>query len=271
MARWGTVHRQRPVLERCPGYGLRMSKYRCPVCGAPHKDPVARCRLCGQDMSTPTAVPAGPGGARQAAGPKKGIGVFVLAAIAIVVVLVGGALFLGLTRDSEAVDQVTQQIPGMNETSDGWVAIEDLDGRFTAWMPPGNTSDASAADAAPSAAGRWVGELGDETTVSIAYYDVGAGDGESAISRLNAFAEDLAAGRPTAELNRPTTETSFAGYPALQISLRYPGPGEARESKILLVLKGERIYLLESYSVYPGHPSFGKLVDRFSFTQPPSQ
>ncbi len=245
-----------------------MSKYRCPVCGAPHKDPVAKCRLCGQDMSSPAAVPVSTAGARQVASPKKGIGVFILIALGLIVVILVGALIFGATRDTETVNEATRAIPGLNETVDGWVTIEDVEGGFTASMPPGNTSDVASAQASPPAAGRWVGDLGEESTVSITYYDVTDDAGDIAINRLKDFTAALDEGRPDAKVNEPTEETGFHGYPALSVTMRYPGQDQS--SKMLLILKGDRIYVLESVSIYPDHPSFDKLVDSFAFIEVPA-
>ena len=235
------------------------------MCGAPHKDPVTKCRLCGQNMATLAAVPVSTAGARQVAAPKKGIGLFIVIALVIIVVIAAGALVFGLTRDSDTVDEATRKIPGLNETVNGWVTIEDLAGGFTASMPPDNTSDLASAQPSPPAAGRWVGEIGDETTISITYYDVTNTTGDIPMNFLKDFAANLANGRPDAKLNEPMGETGFAGYPALDVSMRFPGKDES--AKMVLVLKGKRVYVIESLSVYPDHPSFDEVTSGFTFVK----
>ena len=86
-----------------------MAKYRCPICGAAHKEPPTHCRLCGQDMRDAAFVPMTPKGARVATKQRKGtLRIGVLGALAVLAILVL-ALVLGFRGDdTEIIDEVVQ-------------------------------------------------------------------------------------------------------------------------------------------------------------------
>ncbi|MEZ5206075.1 MAG: hypothetical protein R2690_03615 [Acidimicrobiales bacterium] len=68
-----------------------MANYPCPVCGASHKYPPEKCRLCGQLM-TEDAVVGDFEGARQVAQKRKGV--FGIAGLIILGVIAAAALFV---------------------------------------------------------------------------------------------------------------------------------------------------------------------------------
>lgn len=253
-----------------------MSKHRCPVCGATHKQAVPRCRLCGQDLTSASAVPRTVGGARVATAGKPGIAVIAGVAVAVVIVVAVGALLLGLTDDSKAVDAVTQGLPALQHTDDGWVTFEDTVGGLVAELPPNATRRAEAAPAALDgrADGQvtgqltgWEATIGSETTLRVSYAAITPPpDGQAASATLDAVASDVVASIPGAKLTT-LTETSFEGRPAALAAIRAVElDGQPATARLLLVLEGTRLHLIESTSQYADHPSFDRLLQGIRFT-----
>lgn len=244
-----------------------MAKYRCPVCGATHKQPPVKCRLCGQDMTSEAMIPLTPPAARAAPGRKKGLGSLFLIAAAGVTVLVGLAVLLGLTGDRGFVDNLRDEIPGLAPTGrDGWQTLDDGDGGFTAELPGEPTE--RFVPYPPAAEGRmdqWVSTLGQETELTIAYAEVtrppGTSDKAALVTYGDAWAAQLGGDVDDRE------ETSFAGLPALLLTIdRLEYEDEIATARALLVLNGERLYVVQSLSVYPDHPQFARVANSLTFT-----
>lgn len=131
-----------------------MSTYRCPICGANHKDNVAQCRLCGADM-TGRPLPTGGGStAPPPVSPKGSVKGVVFIGLGAVIVLVLAAVGLGFVR-SQQVESVSQKVLGQH--TDGWTTQTEPDDK------------ASGGSAAPSGgAGHFSVELpGDRTRETI--------------------------------------------------------------------------------------------------------
>lgn len=244
-----------------------MSKYRCPICGATHKEQPVKCRLCGQNLTSESAVPNYTGGTKVVVEDKKGLGGIMLIAIGGVVVLGLLALALGLAPSNSFIDKVRDKIPGLQAKSgDGWQAIDEPDGAFTATWPAQPEKrfipyPAAAADRMTMV----VAPLGTETELSVSYGKVTRQNDESAKAALQRFG-DLWAQQTGFKIDT-RTETSFAGYPALMIE----GSGghlndKPAYQKALLVLKGDELYVIQSVSIYKDHPQFPKVVNGVTFT-----
>jgi hypothetical protein len=244
-----------------------MSKYRCPVCGATHKDQPTKCRLCGQDMSGSSTVPAYTGGSRQSAESSGGLGS--LAIIAIIGVLVIGilAIVLGFTGSNSFINNIRDKIPGLQvDKKDGWTALDDPSGGFIAQMPDGREKNFVAF--APAANGRldqWSSVIGNETDLTISYGKVTKADGQSANAALAGFAGTWAA--TLGGKIESTTETGFLGYPAVDVGVRdLTYNGQPATAKAMMVLRGDTLYIIQSESIYSDHPQYGRLLGGFQFT-----
>jgi hypothetical protein len=244
-----------------------MSKYRCPVCGATHREQPEKCRLCGQDMSGASTIPAYTGGARQSAESKGGLGSLMLVAIIGVLAIAVLAVVLGFTGSNSFIDNIRDKVPGLHtETSDGWTSLDDPSGGFVAQMPEGREKKFVAF--APAANGRldqWSATIGDETDLTISYGKVTKADGQSANAALASFAETWAA--TLGGKIESTNETGFQGNPALDVGIRDLTYGNQKATaKAMMVLRGDTIYVIQSQSVYNDHPQYIRLLNGFQFT-----
>jgi hypothetical protein len=244
-----------------------MSKYRCPVCGATHKDQPTKCRLCGQDMSGSSTVPAYTGGSRQAIDKKGGLGS--LALIGIIGVLAIGilAIVLGFTGSNSFIDNIRDKIPGLQvDEKDGWTSLDDPSGGFIAQMPEGREKEFVAF--APAANGRldqWSSVIGNETDLTISYGKVTKADGQSANAALASFADTWAT--TLGGKIEDTKETGFQGYPAIDVGVRdLTYEGQAATAKAMMILRGDTLYVIQSESIYNDHPQYGRLLGGFQFT-----
>jgi hypothetical protein len=244
-----------------------MSKYRCPVCGATHKNQPTKCRLCGQDMSGSSTIPAYTGGARQTVQSQSGLGR--LAIIGLVIVLGIGllAVVLGFTGSNSFIDNIREEIPGLEvNQNDGWTALDDPSGGFVAQMPEGREKKFIAF--APAANGRldqWSSLIGDETDLTISYGKVSKADGQSANAALASYAETWAA--TLGGKVEDAQETGFQGYPAIEVAVRdLTLADETATARAMMVLRGDTLYVLQSESIYPDQPQYGRLLSGFQFT-----
>lgn len=245
-----------------------MASYRCPVCGATHKEQPAKCRLCGQDMSG-NVSPTGEIQKSQALdlGRRKGIsGVFWIAAAG-VVVLAFLALAFGVIPGGTWLDNVRDKIPFVSKsTSDGWVTVDDDAGRVTFKMP---TSHTQGTLAFPLATGgqltQWTANVGSETQLGLAYGELVVPAGESATATLTR-AGDAWVAQTGGKVDK-RTETSFAGLPAVEIKisgLRYDN--QPAYQSALLILRGQTLYVASSTSIYADQPQYTRLVNDITFT-----
>lgn len=101
------------------------TKYRCPACGATHKELVNQCRLCGRSLDptkagdsvvAPTARVVTSSGSS-----TKG---FILIGIGAVLLIAIGGIVFGVIRSNKAIDTAVNKLPGIGaEQTDGWSAI----------------------------------------------------------------------------------------------------------------------------------------------------
>lgn len=246
---------------------LVMSKYRCPVCGATHKEQPTHCRLCGQDMTGTGKIPAFTGGSRPAAVRKGGLGSVLLIAVIGVVAIAVLALVMGFTGSNDFIDNIREKIPGLAPAADdGWTALDDAAGGFVAELP--EEREKQFVSFPPAANGRldqWSSVIGDETDLTISYGRVSTQPGQSAAAALVSLGDTWALS--TGAKIDDTTETTFRGFPAIELDLRNLTFGEqTATAKAMMVLRGDTVYVLQSLSVYPDHPQYGRLLSGFQFT-----
>ena len=113
-----------------------MAKYRCPSCGASHKDAPSSCRLCGYIMDGSVEIPSGGAQARAPIEKKGGLGGFALIGLLVVVLLGAGAVIFHLTSGNATVAKVIDKLPGQSAPPDGWKTVTDAEGGFTVSLPP---------------------------------------------------------------------------------------------------------------------------------------
>lgn len=244
-----------------------MSKYRCPVCGATHKDQPNKCRLCGQDMSGASTIPAYTGGARQSDVKQGGLSKLLFIGLGGVLVIGVLAVVLGVTGSNDFVDDVRDDIPGLStQGDDGWVTLDDPSGGFVAQMPEGY--EKRFVEFGPATSGRldqWSSVIGNETDLTITYGKVTTPQGQSSKTTLEGLADAWAA--TLGGKIEDTAESGFAGYPAIDVMVRgLTFQDETATAHAMMVLKGDTLYVLQSESVYPDHPQYMRLLNGFQFT-----
>jgi hypothetical protein len=253
-----------------------MAKYRCPSCGASHKDQPHQCRLCGAimdgtvDQRSPVAVQS-----RPIIEKKKGMGSLAMVGLVAVAVIVVLAVALGFTSGDLSTASLRDKIPFLRVTNDGWVKVDDPEGGFTVEMP--SSRQTGSAKFPPAANGQltgWVADIGPETSLAVLYGKLDSTEGETSTATLNRVvdadiaqsqAEADAAGRVLTVGKR--TETNFRGYPAVV----YDVSGVTQDdqygyNKNLVFLKGDELYVIGESTIYKDYPHFDRLVNSFQFS-----
>jgi hypothetical protein len=247
-----------------------MSKYRCPVCGAAHKESPEKCRLCGLSMGVISSVPISTE-TRQVSTKKKGIADVGLFAIGGVVLLALIFVILGFTGSNSFLENLRDKIPGSGG-NDGWQEIDDGDGGFTARLPEDNERRTTPFPlAANGRLEQWVAPISAETELSISYARLLTLP-ES--NEWRSFLEDAAItwGDTLGGQATQITESSFRGYPMMSTTigrLRMEDSGgtvQAGSARAYLVLRGDTLFIIQSKSVYADHPNFASLADSVQFT-----
>ncbi len=247
-----------------------MAKYRCPVCGATHKELPEHCRLCGQAMGE-DAVVGDFSGARQMAVRKKGIFglafLVVLGVIVIAVVLIA----LDLAPGSRQLNSVIERVPGLPQDDDsGWAKLDAVDGKFTVMMPTDQPEQVTQPDGSIT----WTAWIGSDARVQITYDAdaVSSGDDERALARewTESFeAEEKAAG---SKVDKAKFDASFAGHPAGYVELRDARldahPQERYYAKVVSFVNGSARYTIRVDSRYKTVDQWGRVTNSFTLTEP---
>jgi hypothetical protein len=250
-----------------------MAKYRCPSCGAAHKDPPGTCRLCGYVMDGSVAVPTQTDIGRAVAAPKKkGTASLVVVGLLLVAVLVVGAVVLNVSSGSSTVTKVVSKIPGTKTEPDGWKQVTDSEGGFVVLMPPGavTTSVPFAASQNGQLTG-WLGSIGQaptyDTQIYVVHGKVQANPGETAEDTITRMG-DAKIAQDGFVVSR--THTSFQGYPAIQYTInRVQFAGQTGYENSLMFIKNNVLYVVESLSIYSGAPAtteFNRTLNSLTFT-----
>jgi hypothetical protein len=114
-----------------------MATYRCPECGASHKDLVSHCRLCGAPIENPITVrnvAVDRSVAAERFAPKR-LTHFIWIGLAVVVVVVGGALITGAV-ESPTLERRARQLPLVPDgIEDAWFTWADPQERLIVDVP----------------------------------------------------------------------------------------------------------------------------------------
>jgi hypothetical protein len=218
-------------------------------------------------MTTSSTIPEYTGGARQTAERSASLATVLVVALIGVLAIGVLALVMGFTGSNDFVDNVRDKIPGLEvSSSDGWSELDDPSGGFIAEMP--DEREKKFVQFAPAANGRldqWSSVIGAETDLTISYGKVSRPDGQSVKAALVDYA-DMWATTIGGKVDN-TEETTFRGYNAIELDVRDLTYGDQiATARALLTLKGDTLYVIQSLSVYPDHPQYGRLVNSFVFT-----
>lgn len=239
-----------------------MSKYRCPRCGATHKEQVLHCRLCGMDMTgdhQPIGADVRPSG-------KKRGGIASLAVFGVLGVLAVIALAVALGLTSSETDDLTDKIPGIrSETSDGWVPLQDDEGGFIVSLP--GTATQTTVEFPPAVDGEatvWTATIADEIRITVGWADLPPlEEGSSDAARLEAMADAWAEANDTSV--RDSQQSEFAGLEAIDTTLRDTDlEGESANAKAYLFMRDDRMYIVMVESIYVEMPQYTRVLTSLS-------
>ncbi|MEZ5136264.1 MAG: hypothetical protein R2699_14715 [Acidimicrobiales bacterium] len=254
-----------------------MANYPCPVCGASHKYPPEKCRLCGQLM-TEDAVVGDFEGARQVAQKRKGV--FGIAGLIILGVIAAAALFVifGVLPGRESVTGVASNIPGLQDrTKSGWVPMTDEDGGFQVSLPSQTPVQEEATVVLPAgevtgtATRAWIGE---DTLTEVVVVDDALPAGERAFDSLEDIRtlwEEQYKNDPTATME-DINETKVFGHPALSIKARNvaaPGQSDGKyHERTMVFFNDGRLYTISAFAVDPTSDAFDYMLSTFGLLDP---
>lgn len=261
-----------------------MAKYRCPVCGATHKELPDNCRLCGQKMG-PDAVVGDFSGSRHVAEKKKGVAGIAIAVVVGVLALILVLVLLGVAPGSKQVESVARNIPGLpTQGDDGWSELTSPEGGFTAKFPGGMREQQSGVvlpvAAAPGTL--YSANLSDDTIVFVGYAPLDEADKAGAAGQTGTTLSGKARARQIADRYAASfeaqgakvdkrDETGVGGLPAVYVEMRNVKdpqlPGKTLYVRALVVPRGDTVYVIGTKSVYKDAEQFDKLAGSFAFTE----
>jgi hypothetical protein len=223
-----------------------MATYRCPVCGASHKQEPKACRLCGYRMGEEIGtLITTETGTKPLIRTKGGFKRPMIAAIIGVAIIAGGAVALGAVR-GDSVEDVGEAIPFLDQdTPDGWAALSvpevDLATEFPKINEPGTLSLSDAEGGELTTVEADAGEI----HLIVGHGTVGKG-GDDHKERLRDLASGLGLDLDDAAL---VEDVSVRGLPALQVQVDHPPvEGSYSTTDDYLILKGDDLILLRAES-----------------------
>jgi hypothetical protein len=241
-----------------------MSKYRCPVCGSPHREPVEICRQCGQAMVETDIKPiqrkADPGVRERYR--SKSVTPYIFGGLALVAVILIVAVAFGNADTEGPVDEVIEKVPGLTSDDDGWEVFEEPTGAFVVELPnePVQQDFLDLSDQGETTA--WVSPISGRMDLVVAYTNgAGMGTGDTTEVRLRPVADRFLAMTGGKYVDDPV-ETSFAGYPALEFEIEdYQRDGDPGHLNGLVIQVGDELVVAWTDSLEESPEQFPRLLE----------
>lgn len=245
-----------------------MAKYRCPVCGATHREMPEMCRLCGQLMGENSVVGDFSGNI-QTAVQRKGLGGIVFLVILGVVALVVGLALAGVGPGAKQIDTVVNKV-GLKPRATGWTELRDEEGKFSTDFPSNDQKQDKdyTSPFSSNKATRWSVNLSGDTIVEVQYVKLdGAGTTTTAAGSQGSTKtapallriREIGAEYKTflesngAKVSSMVDDGPF-GYPAQYIEARRVQsseiPGKDLNMKAYIFVRGDTLFLVASESVF---------------------
>lgn len=252
-----------------------MSKYRCPVCGATHKQQPDKCRLCGQVMTEGTIIneTTTP---REAPMAERGIGGIAFALIGLVLLIAVAFILLGLTPANKTIDSLKNKLPVVGQqTGDGWEQLRADDGPFTVDLPGGERVKETF-DYLPALnngkLNMWTAKIGSDTKIQVAYGKVDVNEADTAKKKLDILGDQYVKDIGNNVKVDKRTDTGFAGLPALSLELRgLKLDGKDAYQRAWLILRGDTIYIVSVTSIYRDTPPLERVLNSLDLNPPPAE
>ncbi len=271
-----------------------MANYRCPVCGANHKEFQANCRLCGQSMN-PNFIPQDIQAGAQMRQSKRGMKGLVLIGIVVVICVVAIALLFGLVAGNKQLDSAKDLvIPGGNK--DGWSTLTcsssgdatnackvDPGYDFSVSLPGDRTTSVSSFPGTVD--GKltvWTSKISNDTIITVGYGKVDPAAGATVGTALTtAGAQNYLKGLAQQWLATQGIGTTasdavavksgemvVAGLPAYSFRAQeraFTVNGQPGYAQQLLVLKGDKLFVIQTLSVLKDAEQFDRVVNSLTF------
>jgi hypothetical protein len=250
-----------------------MSKYRCPLCGATHKDPADRCRLCGQSMA-PGGVATSTQPVAQSVRAQRGIKGTVVIGLGLVLGVLVLAIVFGVARENTQIRKAKDLVVG---EADGWTTQVDDQGKFSVELPGTRTRESE-----PSAATddhkitAWHASLGDDGQVTVGWGKVSPAltNGVLATPAAYLYLRETVvprwlAGNGLTSDFVTTQEGAAAGLPAVTLhttQARLKFGGQDAYGHLTFALNGTTLYVLQVVTIYKDVPQLTRMVASFAVT-----
>ena len=243
-----------------------MAKYRCPTCGAPHKEMVEHCRQCGAGMDQESRILASNTRTDQTMAADRfrarGIGHFAIWGLVAIAIVLLGAVALGVGRDDENVRWIRDNVPFLEANpDDGWVTFADPDGVLVVDVP-GEVVDDEGTFAVEGTT-TYSRVVGDQLVVTVGYTE-GWGaptdfTTEENFRVLDAAAEEWAAAQG-AEVISDNEIIGHDGHPALDVRLDGLSlPDGAAFGSVRLIRVDDEIVFVQSVSYDTSPDAHGQM------------
>jgi hypothetical protein len=273
-----------------------MSKYRCPICGAVHKQYQPNCRLCGQSLSGEN-IPVNAPKAATPIGTNTSIKGIIWLGVLVVLVLLVGAIFFGYVQSNRAIESAKEVV--LQQNTDGWsplvcstagasteatptCTVPDGQG-FTVELPGDRTkSNTPFALAEGQKMETWSATVSDDTLLEVIFAPIvdpatGAApadeDEEVALQRIaDAWLAEKGLTREpgsTGSSDVTINETGSKGHPAIVIktpSADVTLNGEDAYLQTMLVLRDDVLFVVQTTSIYENAEQFDRMRQTLSFT-----
>lgn len=246
-----------------------MSKYRCPICGSPHREPVEVCRQCGQAMVETDVKPItrkSDMSVRERYS-KKTVTPYIFAGLALVAVILVIAVAFGSADTEGPVGDALDQVPVVGGGDDGWEVFEEPSGAFIAEFPnePGQQDVIELSDQGDTTT--WVSPIEERMDLIVAYTTgAGLGTGDTTVVRLQPIADRFLAMTGGKYIDDPVA-TTFAGYPALAFEIEdYQRDGDPAHLYGLIIQVEDEVVVAWTDSFETNPDQHARLLDSLQIT-----
>lgn len=271
-----------------------MSKYRCPICGAVHKQYQPNCRLCGQSLASENIPVAGPTAATPQGSSSSIKGIFFIGAGVVLLLLIGAVAF-GVVQSNRAIETAKEVV--LDQNTDGWSTLvcategASTEATPTCTVPEGQAfsvelpgdrtkSNTPFALAEGQKMETWSTSIGDDTQLEVIFAPVTdpstglAPDPKDALAIQRIGDAWLAGEGLTREVDNTgasdvkVDETTFRGHPALIIttpSTEVTLNGQDAYLQTMLVQRGDVLFVVQTTSIYKGAEQFDRMRQTLTF------
>jgi hypothetical protein len=248
-----------------------MSKYRCPLCGAGHKNQADHCRLCGQSMA-PGAVSAISQQVAQPVQAQRGMKGMVFIGVGLMIIVVVAAVVFGVVRENSQIRKAKSLVV---EEADGWTTQVDDQGLYTVELPGTRTRESTPfAGTDDRKLAAWHAELGSETQVLVGWGKVSPPLTNGALTTPAAYRylRDSVvlrwmAGNGLSESFVTVEEGGAGGLPSVTVhttQARLKVVDQDAYAHLTFALNGTTLYVLQVLTIYKDAPQLARMVQSFA-------